>query len=133
MWTMPGSASTKLKSVTRSAFNKYFYQHTSLRSLEEVTAEILALEQETERAAEKVGQFWGGRMMERLPRYQSYRDSGVEWLGVIPSHWDVRRIKSFALVKRGASPRPIADPRYFDDQGEYGWVRIETLPKAENI
>ncbi len=30
------------------SFNKYFYQHKSLRSLEEVTAEILTLEQETE-------------------------------------------------------------------------------------
>jgi type I restriction enzyme M protein len=30
------------------SFNKYFYQHKPLRSLEEVTAEILALEQETE-------------------------------------------------------------------------------------
>lgn len=30
------------------SFNKYFYQHKPLRSLEEVTAEILTLEQETE-------------------------------------------------------------------------------------
>ena len=30
------------------SFNKYFYQHRPLRSLEEVTAEILQLEQETE-------------------------------------------------------------------------------------
>ena len=30
------------------SFNKYFYQHVPLRSLEEVTAEILVLEQETE-------------------------------------------------------------------------------------
>jgi len=30
------------------SFNKYFYQHKPLRSLEEVTAEILQLEQETE-------------------------------------------------------------------------------------
>jgi type I restriction enzyme M protein len=30
------------------SFNKYFYQHQPLRSLEEVTAEILQLEQETE-------------------------------------------------------------------------------------
>ena len=30
------------------SFNKYFYQHSPLRSLEEVTAEILALGQETE-------------------------------------------------------------------------------------
>lgn len=27
-----------------------------------------------------------------LARYESYRDSGVEWLGEVPRHWDVRRI-----------------------------------------
>ena len=31
-------------------------------------------------------------------RYPQYRDSGVEWLGKIPAHWDVRRLKSFARV-----------------------------------
>ena len=52
------------------------------------------------------------------------RDSGVEWLGRIPKHWRVERIKRYAHVKRGASPRPIADQIYFDDDGEYAWVRI---------
>ena len=33
-------------------------------------------------------------------------------------------MKSLSLVKRGASPRPIADPNYFDGYGEYAWVRI---------
>ena len=27
-------------------------------------------------------------------------------------------------MRRGASPRPIDDARYFDDNGEYAWVRI---------
>jgi len=52
------------------------------------------------------------------------KDSGVEWIGQVPTHWKVKRIKRFAEVKRGASPRPIADPIYFDDNGEYAWVRI---------
>jgi len=52
------------------------------------------------------------------------KPSGVEWLGDVPEHWEVRRVKSLSLVKRGASPRPIADPKYFDDAGEYAWVRI---------
>jgi len=52
------------------------------------------------------------------------KPSGVEWLGDVPEHWEVRRVKSLSLVKRGASPRPIADPRYFDDAGVYAWVRI---------
>lgn len=52
------------------------------------------------------------------------KDSGVEWIGKIPRHWKAKRIKRYAEVKRGASPRPIADPIYFDDNGEYAWVRI---------
>ena len=39
------------------SFNKYFYQHKSLRSLEEVTAEILTLEQETEGLLKKLVSF----------------------------------------------------------------------------
>ncbi len=52
------------------------------------------------------------------------KPSGIEWLGDVPEHWEVRRLKSLSIVKRGASPRPIDDPRYFDEHGEYAWVRI---------
>lgn len=34
-------------------------------------------------------------------RYPEYRDSGVEWLGKVPAHWDARRLKFlFTLQKR---------------------------------
>ncbi len=52
------------------------------------------------------------------------KNSGVDWIGKTPLHWKVKRIKRYAQVKRGASPRPIADPIYFDNDGEYAWVRI---------
>lgn len=28
-----------------------------------------------------------------LPRYPNYKDSGVEWLGAVPEHWGVKRLK----------------------------------------
>lgn len=28
-----------------------------------------------------------------FPRYQKYKDSGVEWLGQVPEHWMVKRLK----------------------------------------
>ena len=34
---------------------------------------------------------------------------------------------SLTPVKRGASPRPINDPKYFCDTGEYAWVRISDV------
>jgi type I restriction enzyme S subunit len=31
--------------------------------------------------------------------YNAYKDSGIEWLGNIPTHWQVRRLKFFARVQ----------------------------------
>ncbi|MCO4100265.1 MAG: restriction endonuclease subunit S [Gemmatimonas sp.] len=59
------------------------------------------------------------------------KDSGVEWLGEIPAHWEVKRVKRLCQVRRGASPRPIDDPVYFDDEGEYAWVRIADVTASE--
>ena len=28
-----------------------------------------------------------------FPKYPQYKDSGVEWLGVVPAHWAVERLK----------------------------------------
>ncbi len=55
------------------------------------------------------------------------KDSGVEWLGMVPEHWNAIRLKRLCLVRRGASPRPIEDPIYFDDNGDYAWVRISDV------
>ena len=59
--------------------------------------------------------------------------SGVEWLGEVPEHWEVRRIKSLTAVKRGASPRPIDDPQYFCNSGEYAWVRIADVTASKHF
>jgi type I restriction enzyme S subunit len=58
------------------------------------------------------------------------KDSGVEWLGEVPAHWEAKRIKNLSVVKRGASPRPIDEPKYFDDDGEYAWVRIADVSSS---
>ncbi len=31
-----------------------------------------------------------------FPRYANYKDSGVEWLGEVPEHWEVKPIKAVA-------------------------------------
>lgn len=36
-----------------------------------------------------------------MERYNSYKDSGVSWIGDIPEHWEVRRFKSFFSVANG--------------------------------
>lgn len=59
------------------------------------------------------------------------KDSGVEWIGEIPEGWKIIRLKNLSPVLRGASPRPIDDPMYFDDDGEYAWVRITDVSASD--
>ncbi len=66
-----------------------------------------------------------------MERYPSYKDSGVEWIGEIPSHWSSVLLKRMCSIKRGSSPRPIDDPKYFDENGTYSWVRISDVTKSE--
>ena len=36
-----------------------------------------------------------------FPKYEAYQDSGVEWLGEVPEHWGIARLRSiFQIVKR---------------------------------
>ena len=44
-----------------------------------------------------------------LPRYPKYKDSGVEWLGEVPVHWEVKPIKAVstcndAVLEESTSP-----------------------------
>ena len=39
--------------------------------------------------------------MGQLEKYSSYKDSGVEWLGEIPEHWEVKKIKHIGKIKSG--------------------------------
>ncbi|NBW59498.1 MAG: hypothetical protein EBR41_02890, partial [Crocinitomicaceae bacterium] len=36
-----------------------------------------------------------------MKKYDGYKDSGIEWIGEIPSHWDVTRIKYKFQIGRG--------------------------------
>ena len=45
----------------------------------------------------------------------------------LPPGWSLVQLRHLARVGRGASPRPIDDPAYFDPDGRYGWVRISDV------
>lgn len=49
--------------------------------------------------------------------------------GKIPTDWKPVLLSEIAEVRRGASPRPIADPSYFSDKGR-GWVRIADVTET---
>ena len=71
-------------------FNRHFYVFKPPRSLDEIDAELKGV---TDRI---LSHAWGiGRMS--LPRYPKYKDSGVQWLGNVPEHWEVKRKRLLTL------------------------------------
>jgi type I restriction enzyme S subunit len=37
-----------------------------------------------------------------FPRYPRYRPSGVEWLGEVPAHWEVKRLRQIGRLLKGS-------------------------------
>ena len=72
--------------------------------------------------------------MPSFPRYESYKESGVEWIGEIPSHWETVRAKRIfrtvsdkgypdapllsATQDQGVVPRDLVEQRVVMPSGQ---------------
>ena len=57
------------------------------------------------------------------------KDSGVEWIGQIPEHWEVKKIKYATKIFRGKfTHRPRNDPSLYD--GKYPFFQTGDVAKA---
>jgi len=46
-------------------------------------------------------------MMGQLKPYPAYKDSGVEWLGEVPEHWEVRAVRHITRPVKGMHPKKL--------------------------
>jgi type I restriction enzyme S subunit len=59
-------------------------------------------------------------MIMKIERYPAYKDSGIEWLGAVPEHWEVRRLKDINTVIMGQSP---SSSEYADQDMGYPFLQ----------
>jgi len=65
-----------------------------------------------------------------FPRYPKYKDSGVEWLGQVPEHWEVWKLAhAFELIGSGTTPK--SDNREYYEGGNIAWVNTGDLNDGE--
>jgi type I restriction enzyme S subunit len=60
-----------------------------------------------------------------LDEHVKLKDSGVEWIGMIPEHWEVKRVKDVCNVVCGATPKDNAS--YWD--GNIIWISPADMPE----
>lgn len=65
-----------------------------------------------------------------FPRYPAYKDSGVEWLGELPEHWDVWKL-AHAFTQIGSGTTPKTDKREYYEGGVIPWVNTGDLNDGE--
>lgn len=61
-----------------------------------------------------------------MERYNEYKDSGVQWLGEIPSHWEVGKVKYYYKMTTGFTP-PTGKADYYSDSEDNLWITIGDL------
>lgn len=60
------------------------------------------------------------------------KDSDIEWIGVIPVHWSLCKLKYVAEIMRGKfNHRPRNDPKYYD--GKYPFVQTGDVARASKF
>ncbi|WP_304343988.1 restriction endonuclease subunit S [Chryseobacterium koreense] len=63
-----------------------------------------------------------------MKQYDTYKDSGIEWIGEIPSHWEVKKIKQLTNTLTGSTPKSTEESYW---NGDINWVTTDDLGKLE--
>ena len=74
--------------------------------------------------------------LDALKPYPAYKDSGVEWIGDIPSTWQASRLRSSMLLNPRKSERVLPDEVSFvpmEAVGEDGSIDVTTTRPAEEV
>lgn len=64
-----------------------------------------------------------------MKNYPSYKDSGIEWIGVIPSHWTLNKVKHNFSFKTGFTPTSGKTEYY--ENGTHVWINISDLQEKD--
>jgi type I restriction enzyme S subunit len=55
-----------------------------------------------------------------------YKDSGIEWIGEIPEHWEVSKLKYFTeIISKGTTPSTVGKDLILD--GEIKFIKAENI------
>ena len=61
----------------------------------------------------------------KYQKYAEYKDSGVEWLGEIPSHWEMWKLgHAYSEIGSGTTPSTTNEENF---EGDIPWVTTGEL------
>lgn len=64
-------------------------------------------------------------------QYDSYKPSGIDWIGDIPSHWEHKRLRYVCEFRNGYTPSKANDEFWSD--GTIPWYRMEDIRETGRL
>ncbi|WP_348682671.1 restriction endonuclease subunit S [Acidovorax soli] len=132
---------TTMQRISRSTLGQVRFafpteeQTTIATFLDRETAKIDALVAEQEKLIallqEKRQAVISHAVTKGLDPNVTMKDSGVEWLGEVPGHWEVRQLKHLARLTTGMTP-PTDEHENYEENG-FPWVRPEDIDESGAI
>lgn len=100
-------------------FNKEFYEPEVIDNTSILLQELKKLEEEMNILRVEISNVVTHGLNQDIP----FKNSGIEWIGMIPEHWEMKRFKEFAKAVKGKQCE------YYDEQGDNMAVvlTVETL------
>ncbi|WP_161947675.1 restriction endonuclease subunit S [Rufibacter ruber] len=64
-----------------------------------------------------------------MKKYDSYKDSGIMWVGEVPKHWNNKKLKYAGIITNGSTPSSNS-PNFWD--GNIVWVTPSDLSRLDS-
>ena len=61
------------------------------------------------------------------------KNSGIEWIGEIPSDWNAVQLKRIARIQTGSTPSKTENDKYYSQDSGYLWIKAEDLGTIKPI
>ena len=121
---------TGVPSLNTTSINNVDISLPSKEEQTKIASFLSAVDEKISQLSQKLhllGQYKQGMMQKLFSQQLRFKaDDGNEF-----REWSNKTIGDVANIKRGASPRPINDSKWFDDSSSIGWVRISDVSKSK--
>ncbi|WP_222123350.1 restriction endonuclease subunit S [Bacillus pumilus] len=124
-----GKSVVHLHNSDLKKINLVFPQIDEQRNIAEFNLKIDRLITLHQRKLEKAKALKSAYLTEMFPA-EGEREPKRRFAGFTQA-WEQRKVGELADIVRGASPRPIQDQKWFDDESDIGWLRIADVTEQD--